>query len=183
MIRSGGSNRLEGLRYIYRESGWVNMLIKILKKNGVQESDFKDAIHEGVIILDNHIRNFKFQEKGSLKNFFIGICKKRIYSNHRSIKRQVFKENDEDLDSIENITPEVKMLQKEQKEIIGAVLLKMGDPCKTVLRLYQLSYSMKEIGKAIGKSEGMAKKMSFTCRKKMGLFISKNVQLEKYLKS
>lgn len=181
MIRKGGSERLEGLRYVYQDSGWVNILIGIFKKNGIQESDIKNAIHEGIIILDNHIRNFQFQEKSSLKNFFIGICKKRIYSNTRSIKRQVFKENQEELDRIENDTPEVNMLQKEKKEIIKALLLKMGEPCKTVLTLYQLSYSMKEIGKAIGKSEGMAKKLNFNCRKKMRKLISQDTDLQKYL--
>jgi len=181
MIRSGGFLRLEALKYIYKDSGWVSTLTNILRKNSVQESDIKDAVQEAMVVLDNHVRNIQFKEKGSLKNFFIGICKGRIYSNNRSIKRHIFKENQEDLDNIELITPEVNMLQEEQKKIISEILNKMGEPCKTVLTLYQLSYSMQEIGKAIGKSEGMAKKMNFNCRNKMRALISQNPYYQRYL--
>jgi len=182
MIRGTGPERLQALRYIYKDSGWTKLLMNILKKDGIQEPDIKDAIQEGIVILDNHIRNFQFKGNSSIKNFFLGICKKRIYSNNRSIKRYIFKENNNDLDSIENITPEVNMLKEEQKEIIRKLLLKIGEPCKTVLTLYKLSYSMKEIGKKIGKSEGMAKKMSFTCRKKMKKLIALNPSIQNYLK-
>jgi len=177
MIRRGGTDRINGLEFIYRYSGWVPLALAILKKQKVQHANAKDAIQEAIIVLDNNVRNFQFKEKGTLKNYFISICKGRIYSNKRSIKRQVLKGESNELDSKEDNTPEVVMLKEEQKVIIRKLLEKIGEPCTTVMTLYYLSYSMKEIAAVIEKSEGIAKKMSFTCRKKLRKLLNQTPHL------
>lgn len=182
MIRGNYQERMVALRYIHTTSGWLELTKKILQKNQIQEADIKDALQEGLITLDEHIRNLKFKGDSSLKVFFIGICKGRVYSNRRSIKRQIYTAEVKTLDKINNDNPELKMMDIEHKEMIQQLLSKIGEPCKTVLTLYQLSYSMKEIATKIGKSEAMAKKMSFTCRKKLRSFIDQNPHLLDYLK-
>ena len=60
------------------------------------------------------------------------------------------------------------MVEKEQEDTLSRLLESLGDKCKRVLELWQLSYSMKEIAVEMAyKSDGVARKKKRLCMKKL----------------
>ena len=79
--------------------------------------------------------------------------------------------------------PEWILLEKEQEEELDSLLNALGDTCKKVLRLWQLSYSMKEIASELGyKSEGVARKKKRLCMKKLLEILDENPEIKNFLK-
>ncbi len=180
MIRGSAASRDQAFYYIFHHSGWVRRAEQLLQKDSFV-TDIDEAIQEALVALDNHIRNFNYKEDMPLSNYFLGICKGRIFSNRRSQQKLTYTDQYYKLDKIDRVDPEIIMLQKEQKSLIRSLLKQLGEPCKTALQLYQLSYSMKEIGVALGKSEQMAKKINFNCRKKLKALMESSPNLIKEL--
>jgi len=179
MIRQPGSGRKEALRFIFLS--WQNIAKAILLKSGTQITEVENAIQEAIIVLDNHIRNGKFEKKSNLKNFFIGICKGRLYSNLRSIKRIDWTDDHQKMDGIELQEPETLMLEKEQKAIIQHMLSLLDRKCREVLKLYQLSYTNKEIAQEVGLSNANnARQWVSICKKRLKELIIKNPLFANY---
>lgn len=181
MIRRAGNGRKEALHFAY--ISWRSSAKAILVAAGAPATDAEDAIQEAIVVLDNNIRNGKYHQAGSLKNYFIGICKGRLYSNRRSTRRIEWTSDNWKMDGIEARQPETLMLEEEEKTIIRKMLDKMDEKCRQVLRLYKLSYSMKEIAEAAGLgNDNNARQRVHKCRKKMKELMAENPLFANYFK-
>ena len=181
MICSSTDRRKEGLRFIYLS--WKNKARAILLESGAQESDVNDAIQEAIVILDNHIRHKKYKKQSSLKNYFIGICKKRIYSNLRSVRRFEWTDDQMKLDGMEDSEPETLMLNKEEKEILDSLLQMLDKKCHEILKLYRLSYPMKQIAEELDlENANNTRQWVLRCRKRLSDIVAKNPFYSNYFK-
>ena len=173
MIRQPGSGREEALRFIFLS--WKNIAKAILLKSGAQVSEAENAIQEAIIVLDNHIRNNKFNQSASIKNFFLGICKGRLYSNLRSTRRLELTDDLNKMGGIEMQEPETLMLEKEEKNVIRNMLNMLDKKCQEVLKFYQLSYPNKEIAEEIGLGNANnARQWVSICKKRLKELVVKN---------
>lgn len=181
MILESDQSRKFALRYVYLS--WHEIALKILLKSGASLTDAEDSIQEAVIVFDNSIRHNKYAQLASLKNYFIGICKGRLFSNRRSTKRIDLVEELTEFDEINPVHPETLMIADEEKKVIATMLDQLDENCQEILRLYRLSYSMKEIGHQIGlDNTGTVRQRVFQCRKKLKAIVSKNPLFSNYFK-
>ena len=179
MIRQPGSGRKEALRFIFLS--WQNIAKAILLKSGAQIAEVENALQEAIIVLDNHIRNNKYNQTSSLKNFFLGICKGRLYSNLRSSRRLEWTDDHSIMDGVEIKEPETIMLENEEKNIIKGMLNMMDKKCQEVLKLYQLSYPNKEIAIEVGLSNANnARQWVSICKKRLKELVVKNPMFANY---
>lgn len=175
MIRSGDNTaRQAALKRIYF-SGFGPAKGRILKHGG-RSQDVDDAAQEAIIILDNNIRNFQYEQKASLKNYFAGICYWQWRSMRDKTKRIDWAGEIAPFEGEVTQTPEVVMLDEELKKEVRELLEKeeLGEDCREVLKLFRLSYSRKEIARAFGYSEGYAKLKVFRCMEKLRNILENN---------
>jgi RNA polymerase sigma factor (sigma-70 family) len=171
------TDRQKALQHIYVE--WGKEAVFTLQKQGTSMVDTKDAVQEALIILDRQVREGSFKQGQSLKNYFIGIAQKRVYVAQRSQKRVDYKGELPPLMQTE--TPETTYLDKEAKDIIRQLLNTMETKCRDILKLYMLSYSMKEIRAKLNiVSDEMTRKTAFDCRKKLGQMIDNQPFLQNF---
>lgn len=184
LLRGTEPERDEALKYIYVYSGWRQAAKSLVLSAGGAVPDAEDAVHDAIIRLDNHVRNFNYRYEGSLRSFFIGICRWRWYSARRSVKRL---DNTDDLlklDGVETFDPAVLMLAGEQKAIVDEVLNLLDTVCREVLMLYKLSYSMEEIARELDlKNPNNAKQKVHHCRENLRKLGNNHPVLSEYLKA
>lgn len=179
MIRQPDAGRKEALRFIFLS--WQNIAKAILLKTGAHITEVENAIQEAIIVLDNHIRNSKYEKKSNLKNFFIGICKGRLYSNKRGTRRIEWTDNPLKIDGIEMQEPETLMLEKEEKTLIRNMLNMLDPKCREVLKLYQLSYPNKEIAEEVGLGNANnARQWVSICKRRLKELVIKNPLFANY---
>lgn len=173
MMRGQEAEREAALHYIYVEAGWCSIARRLLRANGSSREEAEDAIQEAMIVLDNHVRNYQYQQAASLKNFFIGICKGRWRSNRRSRQRLDYTDQPLPPDAAHNREPEVLMLEKEQKDLVRQMLRTLDERCRDLLSLYRLSYSMEEIAVEmdLGNANN-ARQRVHQCREKLSKLIA-----------
>jgi RNA polymerase sigma factor (sigma-70 family) len=136
-------------------------------KNGGDVHKADDVFHEGIIALDKNIRANEFKGHADLKGYFYKIC---IFIWINKWK----KDSNIQLTEIENTgseyspSPETIFIDNRQKELLNKVLELIDLPCRKILMLWKLSYSMEEISKACNLSSSqMAKKYRYRCMKKL----------------
>lgn len=182
MIRSGDGNaRDAALVHIYR-SGFSAVKGRIRKSGGDPE-DALDMMGEAIVILDNHVRNFKYVQTASLKNYFVGICYWTWRSKNGIRQRNLLPGDTFDFDGADFITPLVLMLEDEQKEMVRNLLHSedLGERCREALTLHSLSYPLDEIALAMKTTYGYAQQMVFRCRNKLRAILEKHPALLKQL--
>ena len=168
------------LRYLYKEVDWLSMGVQHLKKNGIAAADAKDDVQEAFIYFDRNVRSGKFDKtKGTLKNYFLGICDGREFVRKRSNKR-INKDIETDtmiLPMYKN--PETEFLDDEIKSVVNRLLNQLDNRCRELLKQYMLSFSMKEIGERLGIQKiGAVTKAAYDCRQKFGELIQNNPSLK-----
>ena len=183
MICGTSDERDKALAYLYMDSGWINEAKIIFKRSGMSTEDSDDLIQEAFITFDRNLRNGTYLvELGTLKNYFLGICKnKMIMEQRRSSKASMRMDHAPELQHGE--TPETILLLSEEKNIIRRLLNLLNERCKELLKLYMLSYSMKEIKAEIKlDSDNAARQATFNCRKKFAELFEQRPSLKKNFK-
>jgi RNA polymerase sigma factor (sigma-70 family) len=182
MVQGAEGERNAALHYIYVDSGWRRIAFKVIRSQGGGVQDAEDAIQEAVIVLDDHVRKGKFQGKASLKNFFIGICRGRWYSNRRSVQRLQWAEEPVPAAFADVLEPESLLLENEQKNAIRKLVQRLDERCRELLRLYKLAYSFEEIATALELgSANNARQRTHQCRKKLAAFMDETAFYDEYL--
>lgn len=183
MIQGAEQERNAALHFIYVDSGWRRIAFKVLRAQGGGVQDAEDAIQEAVIVLDDHVRTGKFQGKASLKNFFIGICRGRWYSNRRSVHRLDWTDEPLPAQHAAVEEPESLLLKKEQKTAIRALFQQLDERCRALLQLYKLAYSFEEIAATLELgSANNARQRTHQCRQKLTKLMEESNFYTDYLK-
>lgn len=172
------AERNVAIKYFYTDKSLRATVKNNVLMNGGSESDADDVFQECLILLDNNVRNNRFEGKSTLKTYFIGMCKWKWYSMKRSTKRVVLTDDNLKMDSDNFDSPEVLMLSEEKKSIVAELLAQLEDKCRQILEFYQLDYSMEEIAEQVGfLNVQSAKNAAANCRKKFRSLLEENVEL------
>lgn len=173
-ILIGGRQRQEGIKEIYQQNNLREKVIHYVMQNKGKREDGQDVFHEGIILLDRNIRERKFRGDSSLSLYLYGICRLIWMNQLRKHQKVDLQENNEKMDGIQEHTPESNFISQEKRSILQSLLSRLGDKCKKVLELWQLSYSMEEIAQKVGlSSEKMARKSKYRCQKSLMELIKK----------
>jgi hypothetical protein len=181
MICGSAENRNTALHYIFVESGWRQEALVILQNQGTQLSDAKDAVQQALILLDQKVRSGEYRPEESMKKYFIGICKKRVFVAKRSMQRVDFEATLPTV--IDPNTPELDLLNDEKRGLVRYILNQLDEKCLELLKLYMLSFSMKEIKESLNiVSDEMTRKKAFECRKKFATLFDNHPTIKQYFK-
>lgn len=183
-IKNGGAARQEAIRFVYDKKSLRQKVIQFVRNNRGNEEDGQDMFHEGIIVLDRNIREDKFRAESSLEGYLYSICR-FLWQNQRRKKARVeLKDDPSQMDQVESATPEILLLSEEKKNLLQRALAQLGERCKRILQLWQLSYSMEEIATEMEFSSAqMARKNKYRCQQSLTKFLKEQPQWKQWLKS
>jgi RNA polymerase sigma factor (sigma-70 family) len=178
-IKRGGTIREKALLDLYIKSDLRIMVYAYISDNGGNRQDGKDMYQEGIIVLDRNIRHGKFRGESNLETYLFSICKFLWLNRKRKTNRMDLKEDTDTFEIVQNETPEITFINREQSDALKTLIKGLGGRCQKVLKLWQLSYPMMEISDKAGlSSEGMARKIKYQCLKKLIDMVSGNSNLK-----
>jgi RNA polymerase sigma factor (sigma-70 family) len=177
MVQSGSTERDKALAYMYKS--WHGYAKGTLLSLGSHESDAEDAVSDALIVLDRKIRQREYEPKASLKTFFVGICKGRLYSNTRSRRRVDFKDQLDIRGMVEMENPQTIIEQKEKEDKLNALLQSLGLLCQKILTMFMTGspYEQIAIELELG-TKNNARQTAFKCRKKLKALIKVDPRVE-----
>ena len=155
-----------GLVYLYKECrGAVHA--HILRNNGSPD-DAEDLLQEAIIILWERIRAGRYEHTAKMETFVVAVAK-NIWLRRLSHKRREQVEDQPVLEQMpdEGRTPIDALMEEEQTSHLAASMLKLGEPCRTILLLYYYEdQSMEEIARTIGFANAdTVKSKKYQCKK------------------
>ena len=162
-IRNGGSQRESALQVMYQKPGLRETVIRFVLDQGGNRDDALDVFQETLVLFDRNLREGKFEGRSTLATYFVGIAKWKWLAQRRQQNRTTELSPEHYDGTVES--PESEMLRAEHRSWLEAVLGKIGERCRELLRLYQLDYSMEEITKTMHYANAdVAKKEAYRCR-------------------
>lgn len=195
MRSNNRQERNEALKSLYNDNT-VNFKIREMSRDYNYQADADDALQDGIILLDEMVRDGRFRGESSVKTFLISICRNLMRNKVRSAEKVTYKEEIKEADlsdtSVHDATPEEAILiietsENEQKRdaILRGLLTQLTERCQDVLRLYYYeSYNMAKIALERGlKNANQAGKAADQCRKQLYSLISEQPTLMNFLKS
>ncbi|MBL7816125.1 MAG: sigma-70 family RNA polymerase sigma factor [Saprospiraceae bacterium] len=172
-FHEGGIRREKALRQIYQSDKLHKTIVSYVLGHGGNSQDAEDVFQDTIILFDRQLREGNFKGQSSLATYFMGIAKWRWVSIRRKFGGDLELKPEQYDAPIESV--EARVIEDEKREIIDEILSKIGERCKTILKLYKLSYSMEEIAAELKlSSPEMAKKNAYECRKKFKDFVGLN---------
>lgn len=182
-IRQGGAGRQEAIRFVYDKAELRRKVIHFVRNNQGNEADGHDMFHEGIIVLDRNIREDKFRAESSVEGYLYSICR-FLWQNQRRKKARIELTDDPiQMDQTETTTPEIQLLTEEKKSLLRRALEQLGERCRQILELWQLSYSMEEIAAEMSFSSAqMARKNKYRCQQSLIKFLKEQPKWEQWLR-
>lgn len=179
-IAGGGVGRDTALQWWFENEGLQRWVRNYAQQHGGTAADGEDLYHDTLITFDRLLREGKYREEASLKTFFCSIAKWQWLNRQRKLGRIVAMEEIERSEIAQFADDE--MYDRERQTMFQQMLGSLGDKCKRVLTLYQLSYSMKEIATEMGwASDQVAMNQCSECRKKLKTLIENSHELKEFL--
>ena len=154
----------------------------VLKSSG-STADAEDVLLEGITALIMSIRKGNFRGDSSIHTYLYAICKGIWYKRFKKyVKEQEYKRSlvivEED-----TYTPEISMMNQEQKNMLMALFNELKDKCKEVLYLWASAYSMNEIADQLAYSNAqVAMNKKNRCLKQLHEMIGNDNKVQSLLK-
>ncbi|MFK7932415.1 MAG: RNA polymerase sigma factor [Saprospiraceae bacterium] len=181
MICHPEKGRDAALKYAYLS--WRKDAMNILKSMGTSTNDTEDAVQEAIVVFDKGIRLGNFRGGSSLKTYFISICKGRVSSNRRSVKRINWTDDHLTMDSVEEVQPEIIMLSDEKISIIRQMVGLLDKTCQEVIKLYKLNYANQEIAELLDlNNANNARQWVHKCKNRLKKIIAQHPTYSDYFK-
>jgi RNA polymerase sigma factor (sigma-70 family) len=181
-ILQGGPARQQAIKTIYHLDSLREKVIHFVQQNRGTRDDGLDMFHEGIIVLDRNIRQDKFRGESSLTLYLFSICRLLWMNQLRKNQRIDLQDDPKTMDNPGATTPELDFLSTERQNLLRQLLERLGEKCREVLEMWQLSYSMEEIAEALGlSSEKMARKRKYRCQQSLLELIKREPQWREQL--
>ncbi len=163
-VLKGGTARQQAIKAIYNMGNLREKVVWYVQQNSGNRDDGQDIFHEGIIVLDRNIREQKFRGDSSLSLYLYAICRFLWMNQLRKNQKVELQEDHVRMDAPNEETPEIALISQERQTLFRNILGLLGDKCRQVLEMWQLSYSMEEIAEKMGlSSEKMARKSKYRC--------------------
>ena len=167
-IAKGGQQMEFAMRFIYQEGSFQQAVFSFVENNKGNRQDAEDIFQDGIAHFVMNIRKGNFRGDSNVKTYLIAICKNLWFNRlRRSATLSAIKEEIQIAETTDN-SPEKIFLFKERADFAKTMLEKLGDPCRKILSLWGLHYSMKEIVQQTNyKNEGVVRKKKHQCMQKL----------------
>ncbi len=184
-IRAGGRERELALKGLYENSGIFRAIAKTVTDFGGFEPDVHNIFQRSIIVFDRMVRSGKFKKESSLDTYIVGIGR-NLCRNWVRVRSR------DDVIPEEDIWPRVSETysveddwanDNELQEVLEGLLEQIKPICRSILRMWQLSYTMQEITEQLDLgTPANARKRKHRCLKYLIDEIRQSPDLEQYLK-
>jgi len=158
----------------------INALV--LRSNG-STADAEDVLLEGITALLLSVRKGNFRGDSSIHTYLYSICKGIWFKRFKKYaKEQDYKRNlivvEEDVN-----TPEICLMDQEQKQLILTLFDELKEKCKEVLYLWASAFSMSEIAEQLSYNNSqVAMNKKNRCLKELHELIGNDNKVQSLLK-
>jgi len=181
-VKAGGSSREKVTAYLYRQH--IDEIITFIKARKGSEEEAKDVFQDALIQLLIAIEKDQFKGQSTLSTYLFAMSKNLWYRRFRRLgveKNYLNTLTDAERRVVE-VTPETRMLSKNQEQIIEELLDNLAEKCKEVLTLWSMKYSMKEIAKRLGyKNEQVVRNRKNLCMKALKQLVNEHPNLKQII--
>lgn len=167
-IRDGGLARERAMAFLYRSH--VGAMVAFIRRQGGDEEVARDIFQDAVVQLLTAVEDETFQGQSTLRTYLFAVGKRMWYTQ---IRRQQTEQRYLDTLSpaeqrIMEQTPERRLAQSHEQEMVQRVLEQLGERCQEVLTLWSMKYAMREIAEKVGyANEQIARNKKTKCLKSL----------------
>lgn len=175
LIRSGDE---EALVLLY-ESNRRQVTALVTRNHGTAD-DANDVLQDAVIVLWERVRQGRYEVRAKLNTFVFATARNIWLRQLARRRREMPMDMQHDTTAVEDPSPLEEMIETETGQRIARALVRLGEPCKTLLTLfYWEEASMQLIAGRLGFANAeTAKSKKYQCkqalRKLLGEFTSDN---------
>lgn len=182
-IHAGGKEIDRALSDLYANGNYKSSVRGFVLKFGGQESEIEDLFQDAIAHLVMNIRKGNFRGDSQLKTYFLTICRNIWFQKMRRLNKFDKISQHITIQGKTNDSPETILLFAEQKNLLQQLLDKIGHPCKTIISLWSLNYSMKEIAtKTEYKNQGVVRKKKHQCLQALIKLVHNNKSIMQQLR-
>jgi len=150
--------------FLYQQAG--KPVLHFVQRNSGSKEDAEDVLQEGLRRMIVNVRNGEFNEKSTIKTYLFSICRNIWIGRLRRIHK--WQEIQTILTSPSTLSTAQQVEEKDRSELLQKALGNISKQCQSVLTLWTLGYSMKEIAQQTGyKNAQVAKKKKHICLEKL----------------
>lgn len=170
MVRAGGAERYAALKFFFKDAELRQSIIRTIERKGGSAQDAEDAFHDGFKVFNRQLMAGQFRGESKLRTWLSNICVRCwLDGRKKSYAKQVdLTDQDYRLDGKNENTPESRLLNKEYREKLRAILGLLGEKCQGVFLMKYENYDEEEISTRfnLGGADKV-RKVRNRCKKKL----------------
>ena len=182
------------LRQLY-DSPIVNAKIQEMVQTFNYKADADDVLQNGIILLNEMVRDGRFRGESSLSTFLVSVCRNLIRNQARATERVTLKEEVKEIDltnvyleNPENEPFRVEELSNDLQKrdnLLRGLVAQLRGGCQEVLHLfYDKALNMSQIAEFRGlKNAHQATKAAYNCREQLRTLIEQSPALKQFFKT
>ena len=176
-IKAGGREEEKAIGFlIENDFGKVENLI--VKRNGTT-ADAEDIFQEALAVLILNVRKGAFKGESTIHTYLYAICKGMWYKRFKKYTRESGQEAGLMVNDVDEGTPEIALLNEEQKTLLHQLFDQLRENCKAVLLYWGMSYSMTEIADMLSFSNAqVAMNKKNKCLKQLRKLMDEDVKIQ-----
>lgn len=143
-LKKSGPEHDAALSYLFTQPQYRDPIHFFLRSRGLSTDDCSLLWTDIVIKFSLLVRNGKYQHQGKMLGYIKNLSGYMCLNHLRDLKKERTGELFDGMikdEAVESVT----LQHKELKKLFNEQLSKLGASCKSILSLWALSYSMKEI--------------------------------------
>jgi RNA polymerase sigma factor (sigma-70 family) len=168
-IVEGGKSLEQAMQELYTDEQCRGQALSLLLRMGGRGQDFEDIFQDSIAHLIMNIRKGKFKGESSMKTYLLSICKHLwLNKSRQQANRETLLTKQPLVSETGANSPEDILLYQERTQTLQLLLGKIGDPCRRILSLWSLSYSMDEISQLTSyKNAAVVRKKKHHCMQQL----------------
>lgn len=192
-IRSGiATERDKALKQLLLDPVVKGKIRDLLNMYNLKHLEADDILQEGLILLDDLVRSYKFRGDSAVRSYYIGICKNLMRADMGRVKRVVLTDNEQDMDDKDESSADARLVLEEktsmenQREVVLKDLLsQITEGCQdTISMYYYKAFSTAQVAAERGLANAnQGKKALSRCREQLRNLILGNPSLANFLKA
>jgi len=178
-MQNGGKAREMAMKELYRSH--AGKVIAFIRQHGGEEEEARDIFQDAVIQVMIATESGTFKGQSSLGTYLFAVSKNLWFSRirrqqtERKYRAQLLPQEQQILDS----TPEVRLMDRHQTELVKEVIGQLGEKCQQVLSMWSRKYAMKEIAGKVGyANEQIARNKKTQCMKALKNLVKENPNVQ-----
>ena len=146
-IKSGDREADRAISYLLNKE-FAKIRSLVIQRNG-SEADAEDVFQEGLTALIMNIRKEKFRGESQVSTYLYGICKGIWYKRFLKQVREQDHQKSLTVTEEDHLTPEISLMDTEQKQQLIALFDRLREKCKEVLLHWANGFAMQEIAEKL----------------------------------